>query len=134
MFNLRAWSKRPLIVGAAIVAIIVTGLIHLVQGPQQYTEVPYVGILFYLNGAGAAIAAYGIYRDAKTWGWGLGMLIAGGAMALYVVSRTVGLPGMDVQEWGEPIGLLSLIVEGLFLGLSVAYLRRSPAPRTLQTS
>ncbi len=136
MFKIRAWSRQQLIVGAAIVAIVVAGLIHLVQGPEQYAEAAYVGILFYLNAAGAGVAAYGIYRSAKTWGWGLGMFVAGGAMVMYVVSRTVGLPGMDIQEWGEPIGLLSLIVEGLYLVLSVVYLRRNAAsaPNILQTS
>jgi hypothetical protein len=36
----------------------------------------------------------------------------------YVISRTVGLPGLPaVEEWLEPLGLLSLLVEGLFVGL-----------------
>ena len=36
----------------------------------------------------------------------------------YVISRTVGLPGLPVEEeWLEPLGLLSLLVEALFIGL-----------------
>ena len=137
MFNVRAWNSRALLVGAAIVAIVVTGLIHLVQGPEPYAEAPYVGILFYLNAAGAAIAAYGIYRGVKSWGWGLGIFMAAGAIVMFVISRTVGLPGMDVQDWGEPIGLLSLIVEALFVVLGVYYLRRyatAPAPKVVAAS
>jgi hypothetical protein len=35
-----------------------------------------------------------------------------------VVSRTVGLPGLPVEEeWLEPLGVLSLLVEALFVGL-----------------
>jgi len=36
----------------------------------------------------------------------------------YVISRTVGLPGLPaVEEWLEPLGLLSLLGESLFVGL-----------------
>ena len=38
---------------------------------------------------------------------------------MYVVSRTIGLPGLTETEWGEPIGILSLVVEGLFTILAV---------------
>jgi hypothetical protein len=35
-----------------------------------------------------------------------------------VISRTIGLPGLPVEEeWLEPLGLLSLLVEALFVGL-----------------
>jgi hypothetical protein len=45
-------------------------------------------------------------------------LVAGGAFVGYVISRTVGLPGLPVEEeWLEPLGLLSLLVEALFIGL-----------------
>src|SRR5215211_7925785 len=45
---------------------------------------------------------------------------AAGAFAGYVISRTVGLPGLGVEtEWLEPLGLLSLLVEALFMGLYV---------------
>jgi hypothetical protein len=43
----------------------------------------------------------------------------------YVLSRTIGLPGMPVEEWLEPLGVLSLPVEALFVGLWPAYLRPS---------
>jgi hypothetical protein len=48
----------------------------------------------------------------------LGALVAGGAFVCYVIRRTVGLPGSPVEEeWLEPLGLLSLLVEGLLIGL-----------------
>jgi len=35
-----------------------------------------------------------------------------------VISRTIGLPGLPVEEeWLEPLGLLSMVVEALFVGL-----------------
>ena len=48
----------------------------------------------------------------------MGALVSVGAFVGYVVSRTVGLPGLGVEEeWLEPLGVLSLIVEALFIGL-----------------
>jgi hypothetical protein len=47
-----------------------------------------------------------------------------------VISRTVGLPGLPVEaEWLEPLGVLSLLVEGLYIGLCLAILAR-PAQGT----
>jgi hypothetical protein len=76
-------------------------------------------MLFLANFFGALLAAIGIYRGNR-WGWSLGVLVAGGAFVGYVVSRTVGLPGLPVEEeWLEPLGLLSVLVEALFVGLSL---------------
>jgi uncharacterized membrane protein YczE len=54
----------------------------------------------------------------------LGALVAGGAFAGYVISRTIGLPGMPVEDWLELLGVLSLLVEGLFIGLWLANFAR----------
>lgn len=111
------------IVGAAIALIVVTGLIHLVTAPDDFSEAAYKGAMFVANGFAALIAAAGIYRGSKTWGWGLGLLVAGGAMVMYVVSRTIGLPGLGVDDaWFEPIGVLSLLVEGAYVVLALRVL------------
>src|SRR5579872_6418528 len=102
--NNRAWNRESLLIGAAIVLIVVTGLIHLVSGPDNFSDAAYKGILFLLNGVAAIVAAVGIYRGSKTWGWGLGLFVAAGAMIMYGVSRTIGMPGLDVDpDWLEPI-------------------------------
>ena len=114
-------SLPSLLTGFAIALIVVTGLIHFVEAPDNLQEAAYKGVLFLLNGGAALVAAMGIYRGSKTWGWGLGALVAGGALVMYVVSRTVGLPGIGVDdEWLEPIGVLSLLVEGLFVAIAIA--------------
>ena len=74
-------------------------------------------MLYLANFFGALLAAIGIYRGSR-WGWSLGALLSGGAFVMYVISRTVGLPGLPVEaEWLEPLGVLSLLVEALFIGL-----------------
>jgi uncharacterized membrane protein len=84
-------------------------------------------VLYLANFVGALTAAIGIYRG-RIWGWSLGALVAGGAFVAYVISRTVGLPGLPVEEeWLEPLGLLSLLVEALFVGLYLTIFIRPTA-------
>jgi uncharacterized membrane protein YfcA len=112
------------LVGAGIALILVVGLIHLINSPEDLEEGSYTGLLYLANFAGALAAAVGIYRE-KRWGWALGLLVAAGAFAGYVISRTVGLPGLPVEtEWLEPLGVLSLLVEGLFVGVYLAIIAR----------
>jgi uncharacterized membrane protein YfcA len=112
------------LVGAGISLIVVVGLIHLINSPEDLEEGAYTGLLYLANFFGSLAAAVGIYRG-KRWGWALGILVAGGAFAGYVISRTVGLPGLPVEaEWLEPLGVLSLLVEGLFMGVYLAIIAR----------
>lgn len=106
---------------AGIALILATGLIHLIEAPDSFEEATYKGLLFVANGIGALVAAFGIYRGEKTWGWGLGLVIAAGSIIAYAMSRTVGLPGLEAEpdEWFETIGVASLIAEGLFTILAV---------------
>ena len=73
--------------------------------------------MFGMCGVASMIAAIGIVRGERLWGWGLGLLIAGGVCVGYIVSRTVGLPGMEVEEWLNSLGILSLVLEISFVGL-----------------
>jgi hypothetical protein len=68
------------LVGAGISLIVVVGLIHLINSPEDLEEGSYTGALYLLNFFGALASAVGIYRG-KRWGWALGFLVAGGARA-----------------------------------------------------
>src|SRR5215216_2928299 len=115
--SIRGTTVSGRLVGAGISVIVIVGLIHLIGAPEDLEEAPYQGLLFLANFFGAILAAIGIYRG-RSWGWGLGALVSVGAFAGYVISRTIGLPGLAVEEeWLEPLGLLSLLVEALFVGL-----------------
>jgi len=98
-----------------IALILAIGLIHTIDVPDSFKDAAYKGWLFLANGIGSLIAAYGIYRG-KSWGWNLGVLIAAASFTGYVASRTVGLPHIpaEPEAWLEPLGVLSLIAEGLF--------------------
>ncbi len=113
----------------AIVFIVITGLVHVIDAPDALGEAAYKGLLFYANGIAALIAAVGIFRGERSWGWNLGALVALATILGYVASRTVGLPQIPAEpdEWLEPLGVISLIAEGAFLVLYSQTLKwRSP--------
>lgn len=103
----------------AIALIFITGYLHLITAGDEYAEARYMGALFLLNFLGALVSAAGIHRRKLWWGWMLGAVIALGSIVGYVQSRTVGMPGMEVEEWYDPIGILAMLVEGLFLVIFV---------------
>ena len=117
------------IVLLAILAILATGAIHFKDASGAYDDAHYKGILFALNGIGALISAVGIYLGARSWGWGLGLLIALGSLGAYIASRTVGLPDLPAEPdaWLEPLGVLSLIAESIFTLLALWALSRGQA-------
>lgn len=117
-------SRKGMWIG--IVLILATGIIHLIDAPSSFDDATYKGLLFVANGLGAAIAAVGIYHGARSWGWGLGLLVAGGTFIGYIISRTVGLPGLKPDEWLEPLGITSLIVEAAYVALALYVLRSQP--------
>ncbi len=104
-----------------IILIVVTGIVHFIEAPEYFEEAAYMGALFVLNGIGSLAAAYGIYKNQKR-SWVLGLLIAGGSIIGYIVSRTNGMPGVAIKEWADAIGILSLVVETLFVLISVKVL------------
>jgi hypothetical protein len=121
---------RALVVAGAAFVLAV-GAIHAYLAPTDFSEAAYLGTLFFLNAAGAAVAMIGILRG-KVWGWGLGLFITAGAFTMYSISRTIGLPmpeedgpgwALKVEEWGETIGLVAITLEAGYV-LLVAYLTR----------
>jgi len=103
----------------AIVLVLETGLLHIMTAQAEYEEAAYLGYLFAANFCGALIAGYGIYRR-QLWGWALGLVIAAGSIAGYAWSRSLGMPGMNVEEWFSPYGIVALSVECLYVVLALA--------------
>ena len=106
------------------------GLIHLIGAPEHLQEATYIGVLFVINAAGALVGAVGIYRD-RLWGWLLGLLVAGGAFVMFMVSRLIGLPayqehvGMWIGDsFGDRLGIPSLFVEAPLVVLSAIVVAR----------
>jgi membrane protease YdiL (CAAX protease family) len=103
---------------ARTVAIIGLGgiaLIHALQAPEAFEETTYLGVLF----IGAIVASLALCalltRTSDQRAWAAAGGLAAAIMLGYVLTRTSGLPDatLDVDNWTEPLGLASLVVEGL---------------------
>jgi hypothetical protein len=106
--------KSKILQWLAIALIVITGLLHLFTAQGEYEEAAYMGYLFVANFFGALLAAFGIYHR-RVWGWMLGFAVAAGSIAGYIWSRTLGMPGMEHEEWITPYGVVAMLVEGLFV-------------------
>ena len=94
--------------------------IHLMEMPEDFEEMPYLGVLFGVGGVLLVAAAIGmVRRSSSRIAWATGSLIAAGMFLGYCVSRTVGLPGMEPEPWGEPLGVVSLVLEVVLLAAAV---------------
>jgi hypothetical protein len=118
-------APSPTVKWLAVVALLGTGIIHIVEARDAFGDALYKGVLFIANFVGALVATFGMYRDRLYVGWILGLLVAGGAFLAYVASRTIGLPGLpaEPENWLEPLGVAALICEGLFVILFFVALR-----------
>lgn len=106
------------------------GWMHLRDIPDKLGETAYLGWLYILLVAGCAAAGAWLLSSHWKNGYGLGLLISGGAILAYTLTRTVGLPNArgDIGNWAEPAGIISLLLEAALVVLSVVMLRR-PALR-----
>lgn len=110
--------------GVAILGLIGIALIHVLEAPEAFEETLYLGLLFVGAVVASLLLAVTLTResDARVW------RVVGGLPTLillcYVISRAIGLPGFttDVGEWTEPLGLASMVAEGLVIFMSVAVL------------
>jgi hypothetical protein len=106
----------------AIAALGGIALIHILQLPEALDAEGYVGGLFIAAIVACIVLAAGMTRmsDVRL------LEAAGGLAALlllgYIISRTVGLPGFtqDMGNWSEPLGLISMVVEGLLVCVAAA--------------
>jgi hypothetical protein len=98
-------------------------VIHLIDTPGKFEETPYLGVLFVALIAACLAVAELLVRRNSMLAWASGAVLAGATAAAYAVSRTAGLPGApsdDIGNWAEPLGLASLLVEGIVVWLCLS--------------
>lgn len=114
---------------AGVLLCLVVAGIHVVdQGGITVTRDPsYIGIAYHVLEIAAVVAAVLLLIGFVRTGWLLASGVAVGPLLGYIISRGPGLPDYsdDIGNWTEPLGLVSLAVEGALLLLSVPLLVRS---------
>jgi len=118
----RSRRQQLRIAGAAL--ILLAGVIHLALVPEHLEETTYLGVLFAANFVAAVVAAYGIYRG-RDWGWWLGAVVAVIAIVAYIANGTVGLPMTESEGLLEPAGVVTKIIEFLFLGVTAVWMGKN---------
>jgi membrane protease YdiL (CAAX protease family) len=105
-------------------------LIHVLQAPEAFEETAYLGVLFVAAVVASLVLSAALTRtsDERVWAAAGGLALA--IMAGYFLSRTSGLPDatVDVGNWTEPLGLASLVAEGLVVFVAAASLTGAAAP------
>ncbi|MBL7486797.1 hypothetical protein I6A60_31820 [Frankia sp. AgB1.9] len=127
----KAHGRRPS-PGFAAALCVVTAVIHLedqnwfsFDKTPGYVQVGYV----FLEIAGLVTAWLLLTRPDRT-AWLLAAGVGLGPFVGYVLSRGPGLPGYtdDKGAWSEPLGVVSLIVEGLLFLTALVALTAPSAP------
>ena len=99
--------------------------IHTSELSGKVEETAYLGLGYVLLIA-ASIVSIVLLAQRDVRGWILGGLTAAATFGGFVLTRTTGLPGAhgDVGNWGETIGVWSLVAEGLVVVLAVVAIGR----------
>lgn len=104
-------------------------VIHVMDqgGLTDLRDPDYLGYAYWALELAGVICAVLLLTGRRSAGWLLAVGVAAGPLAGYIVTRTVGLPDAtdDIGNWGEPLGVVSLIVEAVLLILAVMMLARS---------
>jgi hypothetical protein len=105
---------------AAVVGLAGVALIHLLEVQHKYQEVPYLGIGYIALIVTSIVAGALLIHANSRLGWMLAGGAALGTIVGFTLTRTVGLPQSsdDIGNWLEPMGLASLFVEAIVVGVS----------------
>jgi hypothetical protein len=128
-----------------VLAVLVTGAVHLQQYLGDYQHIPTIGPLFLLNAIGSAVVAVGLLMPVQRWLGERRGEIAGGLLALGGVAIGLGsLIGLYIAETSTLFGFsegtletvmwIAIIAEAAavlsLIPVAAASLTRSSATRT----
>jgi hypothetical protein len=102
--------------GIAVVGLVSIALVQLLDVPDKFDELPYVGVLFVGLIVVSLLLAEAMIRTDDLRVWIVAGVVSAATILGYAVSRTSGLPGDeggDIGNWTESLGLASLLVEGI---------------------
>jgi hypothetical protein len=107
-----------------VVALAGVALIHLLDLPGKFGETPYLGWMYVGLIISCVVVGAGLIHSGSRKAWAGTAALSLAVLIGFVLSRTTGLPNAtgDIGNWGEPLGIASMFVEGALLMLSAAVL------------
>jgi hypothetical protein len=105
-----AAASTLVLLGAA--GLIASAAIHIADAPDTFGDATYLGLSFLAQGVASIMAAILAVRGSRL-GLAGGVLLAGASIAMYAISRTLGLPGQADEVWLEPAGVVALVSEAV---------------------
>jgi hypothetical protein len=116
-----------------MIALAITGYIHLKDMSEKFSEVPYLGVGYGLIVVGSIVSIVLLARGDRR-GWMLGGAMSLATLIGYTLSRTTGLPTStdDIGNWSETLAIWAGVAEVVVVVLSGVMLfgRRSSAIST----
>jgi hypothetical protein len=120
-----ASSDRPTrLVGAACLAGV--AVTHAFDTAEKLDAAPYLGVMFIGLIVSSLVLAGMLLRNRRVdVAWPLAAILAANAIAGYLWSRAIGLPGIEdhIGHWQDAFGTASLVFEATLVGLGVSALR-----------
>lgn len=103
------------------------GVLHLLHSEEFFSATAYMGALALANFAACCGVALSLARTGSRAAWLFGAVISAGSLALFIVSRTLGLPGYEevTGQWLNLPAWSALGMELAYLALYAAALRRA---------
>ena len=124
---------------ALAVAVAVSGVSHAYLYMHGYQHIPLIGTAFLGQASVSFALALLIVIGGPSWLQWAAAALAGGALAAFALSRTVGLFGFSETGWQpSPHAAISVAAELLTVGLWAVYLvghrraRTNPLPGSVQ--
>jgi len=107
---------------ATIVGLAGIAAIHLMDLPGKFTETPYLAWAYMGMIGAAAVLIERIIRNAKPIDFLASAGLGASVLVGFIVNRSVGMPGAmgDIGNWFEPLGFLSMFVEGFTIWQALA--------------
>ena len=131
-------SARQLVIARAsvVVGLAYIAVIHVLDAGGKWDETRYIFWLYVALIIGAVVAGALLLREESRRVWSLCAVVAASPLIGYVLDRTTGLPqaNKDIGNWGEPLGLLSIVVEACVLVVCLYRLLRPATTRDLTGS
>ena len=110
-------------------ALLVAAAAHVPVTPEHLAEAPYMGAAFASFTVLAVVLAVVVVRRNDPLSHWAAIVLCASAVTTYAATRIVAFPqlGDDVGNWGERLGVVSVVSELVVVALSMLALRRSKA-------